>query len=188
MSLQGKRLVLGITGSIAAYKAVLLVRALQERGATVRVAMTRAAARFVGPVTFTGLTGTPALTELWDPSYAGQIITFTYPHIGNYGVNATDDDVKTAAAASLGRRSILAIARAVVANPSVILADEPTGDLDRDTADQVLELLQRLNSELAKTILMVTHDPHAAETAQRIVRLDKGQLIGIEDTASAGAR
>ncbi|MEL6428337.1 MAG: ABC transporter ATP-binding protein [Planctomycetota bacterium] len=87
-----------------------------------------------------------------------------------------------------GQEQRCAIARAIVTDPTVILADEPTGDLDRDTADQVLELLQRLNSELSKTILMVTHDPHAAETAQRIVRLDKGQLIGIEETASAGAR
>lgn len=86
-----------------------------------------------------------------------------------------------------GQEQRCAIARAVVTDPTILLADEPTGDLDRDSADQVLELLGRLNSELGKTILMVTHDPHAAESAQRVVRLDKGRLIGIEETASAAA-
>ena len=86
-----------------------------------------------------------------------------------------------------GQEQRCAIARAVVTDPTVLLADEPTGDLDRDSADQVLELLSRLNTELGKTILMVTHDPHAAESAQRIVRLDKGRLIGIEESSGVGA-
>ena len=86
-----------------------------------------------------------------------------------------------------GQEQRCAIARAVVTDPTVLLADEPTGDLDRDSANQVLELLRRLNTELGKTILMVTHDPHAAESAQRIVRLDKGRLIGIEDSATERA-
>lgn len=86
-----------------------------------------------------------------------------------------------------GQEQRCAIARAVVTDPTVLLADEPTGDLDRESADQVLDLLGRLNSELGKTILMVTHDPHAAESAQRVVRLDKGRLIGIEETARTGA-
>ena len=86
-----------------------------------------------------------------------------------------------------GQEQRCAIARAVVTDPTVILADEPTGDLDRDSADQVLELLRRLNSELGKTILMVTHDPHAAESAQRVVRLDKGRLIGIEEREPVAA-
>ncbi|QDV09904.1 ABC transporter ATP-binding protein YxdL [Planctomycetes bacterium Poly30] len=86
-----------------------------------------------------------------------------------------------------GQEQRCAIARAVVTDPTVILADEPTGDLDRDSADQVLELLRRLNAELGKTILMVTHDPHAAESAQRVVRLDKGRLIGIEQREPAAA-
>ncbi|MEM8713550.1 MAG: ABC transporter ATP-binding protein [Planctomycetota bacterium] len=88
-----------------------------------------------------------------------------------------------------GQEQRCAIARAIVTDPTVLLADEPTGDLDRDSADQVLELLTKLNSDLGKTILMVTHDPHAANSAQRIVRLDKGRLIGIEerDTARAGS-
>ena len=62
----------------------------------------------------------------------------------------------------------------------MLLADEPTGDLDRDSADSVLELLVELNEKLSKTILMVTHDPRAAERAERIVHLDKGQLGRIE--------
>ncbi len=86
-----------------------------------------------------------------------------------------------------GQEQRCAIARAIVTDPDVLLADEPTGDLDRESADQVLELLRRLNSELGKTILMVTHDPHAAESAQRIVRLDKGRLIGIEERAVSSA-
>ncbi len=67
------RIVVGVGGGIAAFKAVLLVRELQRRGHEVRVVMTRAGARFVGPVTFTGITGRPAVTDLWDPSYAGEV-------------------------------------------------------------------------------------------------------------------
>jgi len=84
-----------------------------------------------------------------------------------------------------GQEQRCAIARAVVTDPALLLADEPTGDLDRDSADQVLELLRRLNSELGKTILMVTHDPHAAESAQRVVQLDKGRLLGVTDREGA---
>jgi putative ABC transport system ATP-binding protein len=79
-----------------------------------------------------------------------------------------------------GQEQRVAIARAVVSDPTLILADEPTGDLDRASADQVLSLLAKLNQELKKTILMVTHDPHAAERASTIVHLDKGQLGSIE--------
>ena len=70
----------------------------------------------------------------------------------------------------------MAIARAVVSDPSVLLADEPTGDLDRKSADEILELLGRLNKEFKKTIVMVTHDPHAAERANRVLHLEKGVL------------
>ena len=79
-----------------------------------------------------------------------------------------------------GQKQRVAIARALVGNPKVILADEPTGDLDRASAEQVLALLGKLNRELEKTILMVTHDPHAAQSASTIVHLDKGQLGSIE--------
>ena len=84
-----------------------------------------------------------------------------------------------------GQEQRVAIARAIVTDPKLILADEPTGDLDRKSAEQVLDLLVRLNGELKKTILMVTHDPHAAERAQRIVHLDKGQLGRVETRAAA---
>ena len=85
-----------------------------------------------------------------------------------------------------GQEQRVAIARALVSDPDLILADEPTGDLDRASADTVLELLQRLNSELGKTILMVTHDPLAAARAATIVHLDKGRLGRIEERPAAG--
>lgn len=82
-----------------------------------------------------------------------------------------------------GQEQRVAIARAIASDPQLILADEPTGDLDRASADQVLELLQKLNEELDKTILMVTHDPAAAEMASYIVNLDKGRLGSIVETS-----
>jgi putative ABC transport system ATP-binding protein len=75
-----------------------------------------------------------------------------------------------------GEEQRVAIARAVVADPTLLVADEPTGDLDSKNAEEILVLLQRLNQELKKTILMVTHDPHAAERAHKILYLDKGVL------------
>jgi putative ABC transport system ATP-binding protein len=75
-----------------------------------------------------------------------------------------------------GQEQRVAIARAVVSDPKLLLADEPTGDLDRKSAEEVLQLLERLNTEFKKTIIMVTHDPHAAERAHRMVHLDKGVL------------
>ena len=86
-----------------------------------------------------------------------------------------------------GQEQRVAIARAIATDPQVILADEPTGDLDRHTADSVLELLQRLNRELHKTILMVTHDPQAAGFADKVVHLDKGKLGRIDDNRPAAA-
>jgi putative ABC transport system ATP-binding protein len=71
----------------------------------------------------------------------------------------------------------VAIARVIVNDPQVLVADEPTGDLDRQSADEILTLLERMNRELGKTIIMVTHDPAAAERAQITRRLNKGQLI-----------
>jgi putative ABC transport system ATP-binding protein len=76
-----------------------------------------------------------------------------------------------------GQQQRVAIARALVSDPRILICDEPTGDLDRKTADEVLGLLQRLNREFGKTIVMVTHDPAAAKYAKRIVHLDKGTLV-----------
>lgn len=76
-----------------------------------------------------------------------------------------------------GQEQRVAIARALVTDPAIIVGDEPTGDLDRKSAGATLALLQQLNTELGKTVLIVTHDPHAAEAASRTVDLDKGVII-----------
>ncbi|MDB5969612.1 MAG: transporter ATP-binding protein [Hydrocarboniphaga sp.] len=77
-----------------------------------------------------------------------------------------------------GQAQRVAIARALVADPTLLVCDEPTGDLDRNTADEILHLLQTLNREHGKTIVMVTHDPKAAEFASHQMHLDKGLLVG----------
>lgn len=76
-----------------------------------------------------------------------------------------------------GQEQRVAIARAIVTDPVILVADEPTGDLDRNSAEEILTLMERLNSEFKKTIIMVTHDPHAAERAHLIRHLEKGVLI-----------
>jgi putative ABC transport system ATP-binding protein len=76
-----------------------------------------------------------------------------------------------------GQEQRVAIARAIVTDPTILVADEPTGDLDKNSAEEVLGLMDRLNREISKTILMVTHDPRAAERARSIRQLDKGELV-----------
>jgi putative ABC transport system ATP-binding protein len=76
-----------------------------------------------------------------------------------------------------GEQQRVAIARAIVCDPKLLLCDEPTGDLDRTTADEILSMLQAMNSEMGKTIVMVTHDPGAARYARRTLHLDKGAFI-----------
>jgi putative ABC transport system ATP-binding protein len=88
-----------------------------------------------------------------------------------------------------GQQQRVGIARAIVTDPTLIVADEPTGDLDAKSAQEILDLLCELQKSLRKTILLVTHDPRAAERAQRILHLDKGQLVesgtvGVERSAS----
>ncbi|GAK33465.1 putative ABC transporter ATP-binding protein [alpha proteobacterium Q-1] len=79
-----------------------------------------------------------------------------------------------------GQQQRVAIARAIVSDPAFLLCDEPTGDLDRETADEILSMLQMLNRDFGKTIIMVTHDPEAARYARRILHLDKGRFIEAE--------
>jgi len=84
-----------------------------------------------------------------------------------------------------GQEQRVAIARALVGDPSLLVADEPTGDLDRESADAILGLLQDLTGEHGKTIVMVTHDAKAAAAASRTLRLEKGQLVeSLEEAAS----
>lgn len=85
-----------------------------------------------------------------------------------------------------GQEQRVAIARALVASPDLLVADEPTGDLDREAGDAVLALLEKLSAEHGKTIVMVTHDPHAAEAAHRLLHLEKGRLL--EGEAMSHAR
>ncbi len=82
-----------------------------------------------------------------------------------------------------GQQQRVGIARAIVSDPGLLLCDEPTGDLDRAAADDVLRMLAFLNRELGKTIVMVTHDPRAAGSARRTLHLDKGQFIEAEKAA-----
>ncbi len=79
-----------------------------------------------------------------------------------------------------GEQQRVGIARAIVTDPTILLCDEPTGDLDRKSGDEILSLLQALNREHGKTIVMVTHDPHASARAKRTVYLDKGQLSNVK--------
>jgi len=75
-----------------------------------------------------------------------------------------------------GQQQRVAIARAIITDPTILVADEPTGDLDRTSAEDILKMMDRLNRELGKTIIMVTHDPHAAEQARGVRHLEKGEL------------
>jgi putative ABC transport system ATP-binding protein len=84
-----------------------------------------------------------------------------------------------------GQEQRVGIAWAIVADPAVVVADDPTGDLDADTTEQILDLLRRLNAELGTTLLMVTHDPRAAAVARRRLRLEKGELLEPEPPAVA---
>ena len=80
-----------------------------------------------------------------------------------------------------GQEQRVGIARAIVTDPQILLCDEPTGDLDRKSGDEILELLQALNAQQGKTIIMVTHDPRAAARARRTLHLDKGMLVAEAD-------
>jgi putative ABC transport system ATP-binding protein len=86
-----------------------------------------------------------------------------------------------------GQEQRVAIARAIVTDPDLILADEPTGNLDANSAKDVLQLLQQLNKEFNKTVLMVTHDPHSAAAAQRIIHLDKGKFVEADPMTAVAA-
>ncbi len=86
-----------------------------------------------------------------------------------------------------GQEQRVAIARAIVTDPDILLADEPTGNLDASSARDVLQLLQRLNTDFGKTIVMVTHDPHSAQAASRLIHLDKGKFIEASMETAPGA-
>jgi putative ABC transport system ATP-binding protein len=86
-----------------------------------------------------------------------------------------------------GQEQRVAIARAIATDPAILVADEPTGDLDKASAEEVLSLLERLNRELNKTILMVTHDPRAAERARAVRHLEKGELVDAAEVPTYSA-
>lgn len=86
-----------------------------------------------------------------------------------------------------GQQQRVAIARAIVSDPSLIVADEPTGDLDRKSGEEILQLLDRLNRDLGKTIVMVTHDQKAADAARAVRHLEKGELSGLDSKRPLGA-
>ena len=96
-------------------------------------------------------------------------------------VNLSDRTDHFPSQLSGGQQQRVAIARAIVTDPLILVADEPTGDLDRTSAIEILDLICRLNAELGKTIIMVTHDPRAAERAQLIRHLDKGVMNNVHD-------
>lgn len=98
-------------------------------------------------------------------------------------VGLSDRSKHTPSELSGGQQQRVAIARALIADPTILVCDEPTGDLDRHTAEEVLGLLQTLNRHYGKTVIMVTHDPKAASYASRQLQVDKGQLVD----GSAGA-
>ena len=83
-----------------------------------------------------------------------------------------------------GQEQRVGIARAIVTDPTLLLCDEPTGDLDRKAGDEILDLLQALNRDHGKTIIMVTHDPHAADRARRTLHLEKGVLVDAEPVSA----
>jgi putative ABC transport system ATP-binding protein len=97
-------------------------------------------------------------------------------------VGLTDRKKHKPAELSGGQQQRVAIARAIVADPTLLVCDEPTGDLDRETAEEILGLLQHLNREAGKTIIMVTHEPDIADRANRILRMRDGLLEGTEHT------
>jgi putative ABC transport system ATP-binding protein len=84
-----------------------------------------------------------------------------------------------------GQQQRVSIARALVADPTLLVCDEPTGDLDRENAEEILKLLQMLNRQQGKTIIMVTHDPLAADHAARILHVDKGRLVNSTERSAA---
>jgi putative ABC transport system ATP-binding protein len=86
-----------------------------------------------------------------------------------------------------GQEQRVAIARAIVTDPTIVVADEPTGDLDAASAEDILNLLRELNTRFKKTIIMVTHDPRAERHVDEVYRLDKGALIGVDTNMSAAA-
>ena len=92
-------------------------------------------------------------------------------------VNLSDRATHYPSELSGGQQQRVAISRAIITDPIILVADEPTGDLDRVSAEEILKLLQRLNREINKTIIMVTHDRRAAESAQAILHLEKGELL-----------
>ena len=114
------------------------------------------------PLLLTGLSCAPRAASMWSAALAM--------------VGLSDRMTHYPSELSGGQQQRVAIARAVITDPTILVADEPTGDLDRQSAADVLELMDQLNVQLGKTIIMVTHDQRAASAAKRLIHLDKGVL------------
>ena len=142
---------------------------------------------------FQGFNLVPVLTALGNVELPLLLTPLSRKERRNHAMHALDlvglaDRAKhKPAQLSGGQEQRVAIARALAMDPQLVLADEPTGDLDRDSADQILDLLGRLNEEFGKTIVIVTHDPLAAQRAKQIAHLDKGRLGRIEEVAATGS-
>jgi putative ABC transport system ATP-binding protein len=185
----GKSTLLNLIGGLDHSDSGALVVAGEDLGALDDAALARWRAESVGFV-FQGFNLIPVLTALENvelPLLLAPLGRRERRERARYAlelVGLSDRASHRPSQLSGGQEQRVAIARAIVTDPKIVLADEPTGDLDRVSADQVVDLLRRLNAELQKTVVMVTHDAIAAERAATVVHLDKGKLVDVVRTPS----
>ncbi|MAE27707.1 MAG: ABC transporter ATP-binding protein [Planctomycetota bacterium] len=183
----GKSTLLNLVGGLDRIDAGRIAVAGQELSGLTESALARWRSRSVGFV-FQGFNLIPVLSALENvelPLVLAPLSRKQRREHAEYAlelVGLADRASHRPAQLSGGQEQRVAIARAIVSDPAVLLADEPTGDLDRASAESVMELMERLNRELEKTILVVTHDGRAAEHAGRVLHLDKGVMETVTET------